>query len=223
MDEDLIHFNRKGGFASIDLDVSSLDRLSKELTKYPVHAKNILEDSLRAGARVARKQIPQLTSQVYTISEKMVKDAQQVKVVRRYQHSVVLFGHPLVLSRFWHTPRSPRGKSPVQVAVMRGKLPFQLSTIIGADGEEKVPYLFHPRTSSKDAAVPYLIARWTGETSSRTGKEILQVFRTVSVPQMVQNPLVQEKLTATVSEAVDKKMNRELDDLLSRMKGTVEE
>ena len=104
MDDGLVTFNRKGKFASIDLDVSSLDRLSKELTKYPVHAKNILEDSLRAGARVARRQIPQLTSQVYTISEKMVKDVQQVKVVRRYQHSVVLFGHPLVLSRFRHGP-----------------------------------------------------------------------------------------------------------------------
>ena len=223
MDEDLIHFNRKGGFASIDLDVSSLNRLAKELTKYPVHAKNILEDSLRAGARVARRQIPQLTSQVYTISEKMVKDVQKVKVVRRHQFSVVLFGHPLVLSRFRHGPTDPQSGAHVWVNVLKNGMSYGLPTVIGADGRKKKPYLYVPKTFENGAVVPYLIARWTGETSSRTGKEILQVFRTVSVPQMVQNPLVQEKLTATVSEAVDKKMNRELDDLLSRMKGAVEE
>lgn len=222
MDDSLVTFNRKGGFASIDLDVSSLDRLSKELTKYPVHAKNILEDSLRAGARVARRQIPQLTSQVYTISEGMVKDAQQVKVVRRYQHSVVLFGHPLVLSRFRHGPTDPQSGAHVWVNVLRNGMSYGLPTAIGADGKKKKPFLFRPKAFQGGAKVPYLIARYTGEPNPRTGKEMLQVFRTVSVPQMVQNPLVQEKLTAAVSEAVDKKMNRELDDLLSRMKGAVE-
>lgn len=223
MDEDLIHFDRKGKFASIDLDVSSLNRLAKELTEYPVHAKNILEDSLRAGARVARRQIPQLTSQVYTISEKMVKDVQKVKVVRRHQFSVVLFGHPLVLSRFRHGPTDPQSSAHVWVNVIKNGMSYGLPTVVGADGKQKKPYLYVPKTFENGSQVPYLIARRTGEPHPRTGKEMLQVFRTVSVPQMVQNPLVQEKLTAAVSEAVDNKMNRELDDLLSRMKGAVEE
>lgn len=90
----------------------------------------------------------------------------------------------------------------------------------GEDGRLKPAFLAR---NGNRADSRYIYFRRTGVLRIGKSREKITAVPSVSIPQMVQNPQVEGPVLSAVNGAVDNKMNRELDILLSRMKGAVEE
>ena len=208
---------------AIQMDVSSLDRLARELTKYPVHAKSILEDGIGEGKKAAIKAIPRTVPVAYTIPAAQVKKSMKSRGVRRIasgsSFGLEVRGPALNLADFSHYPTVPKGRQGTPMVAVRQGPSRILRPRLGQDGQPKPPFL---ALNSHRADARYLYFRRTGVYKLGTRREKITSVLSVSIPQMVQTPEVQEPLLGYVNQAVDRKMNQELDDLLSRMKGTVE-
>ena len=209
---------------TINMDVSSLDRLAKELAKYPIHAQDILQKGLGEGKKALLKTLPPAASSEYSILPGQVRRSLQSRGVRRVakgaSFGLEVRGPGLNLADFSHYPTVPQGRQGIpMVAVRRG--PFQmLRPRQGEDGRLKPAFLAR---NGNRADSRYIYFRRTGVLRLGKNREKITAVPSVSIPQMVQNPQVEGPVLSAVNGAVDNKMNRELDILLSRMKGAVEE
>ena len=209
---------------TINMDVSSLDRLAKELAKYPIHAQDSLQKGLGEGKKALLKTLPPAASSEYSILPGQVRRSLQSRGVRRVakgaSFGLEVRGPGLNLASFSHYPTVPQGRQGIpMVAVRRG--PFQmLRPRQGEDGRLKPAFLAR---NGNRADSRYIYFRRTGVLRIGKSREKITAIQSVSIPQMVQNPRVEGPVLSAVNGAVDNKMNRELDSLLSRMKGAVEE
>ena len=209
---------------TINMDASSLDRLAKELTKYPIHAQDILQKGLGEGKKALLKALPPAASSEYSILPGQVRRSLQSRGIRRVakgaSFGLEVRGPGLKLASFSHYPTVPQGRQGIpMVAVHRG--PFQmLRPRQGEDGRLKPAFLAR---NGNRADSRYIYFRRTGVLRLGKNREKITAIQSVSIPQMVQNPQVEGPVLSAVNGAVDNKMNRELDILLSRMKGAVEE
>ena len=209
----------------INMDVSALDQLTKELGEFPIHTKNVIQDSMLEGAKVARRKIPYWVTAHYSIPEASVKQAMKVKTLRWDEASIQLSGYPLTATRFSHFPHSIGTRLPVLLGVKGLGVLKPVSPQTGSDGRTKKPFLFAPKNLSGSSPVPYLMGMRTGiwsRKSNGAAKEKIHVLRTVSVPQMVQNPRVLDPLMEEINQAAENKMVKEMDELLTLMERKVE-
>ena len=215
----------------IYVDASSLNRVVEVLEGSPAEIQKTVGRILFRVRDNAKAEIIRQIPKIYAISPSMVRSAitrERRRFVRvgqeeNEQISITVVGNPLNLVRFIHTPSKPLyGDSRLgvmsKVSITRSR---GLQQIGGRWGkrfgdnptppmEKKNAFLMPTSRSSRDK-IPFFFARRTGYPSSKNSKkEGIEPLASISVPQMMMNPVVSEKIRNYIEEQMAKRVEVEL-------------
>lgn len=205
-------------------NTEQLDKIAQLLQGYPREAAKIMNGVLLRAADTVRVEVGRQIPKVYGVPQKEIRSAlnskqRKVKIVTgaagEGSVSVAVFGRPLTMTRFRHTPQSPpqaaksgkRRAFRVKALVSRESGMKSVGPVRGLDSTNKPVFLMPAK--KKDGSGSYLFAFRTG--AKKGTKEKLKVIRTLSIPQMVTNDQVGPGIVDKVNQTVFKRLTHELD------------
>lgn len=204
---------------SITADAGDLEKIGQVLGDFPKEGAKALNTTLKRTADYTKVELGRQIPKIYGISQKEVKAALSPERGRKVSllsgseggYAIAVFGNPLNMIRFRHTPTKPpaistksgrRRKYTPRVAIMNGVGKKALQPVLGADGKSK-PVFIAPTGTSNSLKVPYIFFHRTGAPSKRNpAKEGIETLHTLSIPQMMLNPAVAEPLLENISQKI---------------------
>ncbi len=189
------------------MDDKAYKSLLVEFKHFPKEAGEAVYHAVNRTLDSCETKVGRIVTQAYAIKVKEVKEAALIRRPSRSDMTAnILFaGHTLSMSHFPHTPGAPR----------RGK--YQVKVQIKKSGGKKVlgtdPKPFIAGTGARSAdKVQFNVFR-------REGKDRLPIIvpRTLSIPQMVSNEQVTEKIMAHAGEVFEKRLAHELERAIMSM------
>lgn len=199
-------------------DTKQIDRLVLELKGFEKEASEVLYNALNRTVEFTVNEAARQVVQKYAIKRADVKAALTPKRPSRFDLSagVRVKGHTLSFAHFPHTPSKPRkGKYKVKVTVFKGQKrdlntnPKAFVAPTGANSPEKVQSNIFIRTGVKRVATK---GRYAGQM-----REAITLPRTLSVPQMVGNAVVTEKIQEKAAEKLQQRVEHEITRSFSKM------
>lgn len=200
---------------NIVVDSSSLEKLSGILSALPKDVNAAIKASLKAGTVSSLKKY---AAAVYTITQKQLSGTHYI--TQRYhsgssdgqqlQYEVV--GRRLTPAHFVMSPLEHRGRDP-RVEIITGE-PHQAAPQKGKDGKLHSPFVMRTtKAKATDNKFGLNIFVRTGEKTSK-GTDKLYAYRTVSVPQMLENPQVAKPIADNLAEVFDVALFKRLENRL---------
>lgn len=225
------------GAFSIGIDMKPLERLAKELKKFPKEMGRAASNAVKDTVKRTERKIPSIVRTEYAIEKDVVQDHGRavVKAGKIMPQACIRYsGHKLSLARFTTSPRvSDMAKAPArQPQRIRAKIKKSTgskvlkavqgrSVYIGPTGANdpapfKIQAILFRRTGA--AKVTPSKGRYRGKGIKR---EPVEALRSTSVPQMISNPAISKQIESyaaeTMSKRVDHYVKRELDRIAKKV------
>ena len=209
-----LFFNRTEGDdmakSTIDIDTSQIERLSEELKSYKKEVVSATRLALNRTIDFAITTAGREVSKLYAIKQKEVKESFKSGIKKptktNLEASITSTGHTLSIAHFPHNPDNPLlakmlairyQKTQIKVKIMKSK-GFKIIN------NNPKPFIASTGTTSADKTQYNVFAR--------VGKSRLPIMpiKTLSIPQMITNNEVGEKISKLTSEKLNERLEHEI-------------
>lgn len=226
------------GKGMVQIDVSALETLEKQLKQFPDSGGEALYKGINSALgsikTIAFKEVPK----VYSINTRDLQEQCKgrraaLKVTKHTADGAVEFtGRTLTMGRFFFYPFTPGVRLPVVAMIKRAGGMKRIKRQAGADGKLKAPFI--APTGAKDAskiqAIPFVRTGKYKESGAgqrvrhydkygwqKSKVETIRPLYTLSVPQMMENekvrPEIEQKAGIMIMKRVEKEISKGLDKL----------
>jgi len=182
----------------IEVSSEQMDRIEGELKRVPKEIPKVITRAVNRAATAGRTEATKEARQDYYVKAKSIRDTIRIdKATYADPHAMILSrGKLLALSKFRITPKSPAPNrtKPIKVRVKRG------------EGGE-IPNAFVSSMNSGHVGV-----------YKRVGEKRLPITELYgpSIPQMLDNEDVRERVEERATEAIDERLTHEVNRVMER-------
>jgi len=190
--------------AIIDIDTTQIERLTKELKGYEKEVAEATRLALNRTIDFTITQAGREVSNLYAVKQKEVKDSFNGGIKKptktKLEASIMSKGHTLSLAHFPFTPKTAkRGKKSVFQNAVFVKIKKARGSVLVKNG-----FVGHTGATSAE--------KTQYNVFMREGKKRLPIMpiRTLSIPQMITNDNVGEKISLAASQKLNERLEHEV-------------
>lgn len=182
---------------NIKIDDQELKKSVKKLCQFPNEIPKATSSALNRTLTFTKKRLNQEVRKIYSIKAGEIQKTLEVRKANtsNLSASIVSIGSRLTLGRFSSNIGSWKRGSPIKVKIKKTSKTLNSS----------------PKAFVTNLTGNAHIVRREGKTSYP-----IRMFRTISVPQMISNSKVSDKLMREAGEQLQKRINHEVEYRLSR-------